>query len=103
MKLSENLQNALNKQISLELEAAYKYLGMEQYFRERSLDGFAKFFGDHAVEEREHAEAFRVFIEDVDGHVEFLAIEEQPTVYGSALETFQAALEHEQLISKSIR
>ncbi|HLR21848.1 MAG TPA: ferritin [Tissierellaceae bacterium] len=103
MKLNNNLQNSLNKQISMELEAAYKYLGIEQYFRERSLLGFAKFFGDHAVEEREHAEDFRTFVEDVDGHVEFNSIEEQPTVYNSALDAFKAALDHEKEISASIR
>lgn len=103
MELSKNLQDALNKQVAMELEAAYKYIGMEQYFREKSMDDFAKFFGDHAVEEREHAEDFRTFIEDVDGHVEFLSIEEQPTVYNSALEVFEAALEHEKVVSASIK
>lgn len=102
MKLSDKLQKALNEQVAMELEAAYKYLGMEQYFREISLPGFAKFFGDHALEEREHAEDFRVFVEDVDGHVEFYGIEEQPTVYNSALEVFEAALAHEKKVSASI-
>lgn len=103
MKLSERLEKALNEQIKMELEAGYKYMGMEQHFRENTMPGFASFFNRHAQEEREHAEDFRVFIEDVDGHVEFLPLEGQPTEYNSALEIFEAALDHEKKVSASIK
>ena len=102
MKLSKRLEEALNKQINMELEAAYTYKGMEQYFREEGLPQYAHFFEEHTKEEIEHAEDFRNFIEDVDGHVVYLPLEAVATEYSSAKEVFEAALEHEKKISASI-
>jgi ferritin len=103
MELSKRLEEALNKQINLELGAAYTYKGMEQYFREEGLPQYAHFFEEHTKEEIEHAEDFRNFIEDVDGHVVYLPLEGVSTEYSSPKEAFEAALDHEKMISASIR
>lgn len=102
MKLSEKLEAALNKQINLEIEAAYTYKGMEQYFRETGMSQYAHFFNEHVKEELEHAGDFKSFIEDVDGHVVYLPIQGVATEYDSAQDVFEVALEHEKMISASI-
>lgn len=103
MELSKRLLDALNKQINLELGAAYTYKGMEQYFREEGLPQYAHFFEEHIKEEIEHSEDFRNFVEDVDGHVVYLPLEGVASEYKSAQEVFEAALDHERMISASIR
>lgn len=102
MKLSERLEAALNKQVNLEIHAAYTYKGMEQYFKEEGYLQYAHFFNEHTKEELEHADDFKTFIEDVDGHVEFLALEGVPTTYDSPKAALEAAMEHEKMISASI-
>lgn len=102
MKLSEKLQAALNKQVNLELHAAYTYKGMEQYFREEGYPQFAHFFGEHTKEELKHANDFKHFIEEVDGHVVFLPIEGAATEYASIKAALDAAMDHEKMISASI-
>jgi len=102
MKLSKRLEDALNTQINLEIEAAYTYKGMEQYFLEAGMAQYAHFFNEHVKEELEHAGDFKKFIEDVDGHVVFKAINAVSTEYDSAQHAFEAAMDHEKKISASI-
>ncbi|KAF6038729.1 Fer3HCH [Bugula neritina] len=54
---SEAKQNAINNQITLELEASYVYMAMGAYFSrdDPNLMGFSKFFYEASGEEREHA------------------------------------------------
>jgi ferritin len=102
MKLSERLEKALNKQVNMEMHAAYLYKGMEQYFKENGYAQYAHFFNEHVKEELKHANDFESFIEDVDGHVEFFSIEGVVTEYASPKAAFDAAMEHEKEISASI-
>ncbi len=102
MKLSEKLQTALNKQVNLELHAAYTYKGMEQYFREEGYPQFAHFFHEHIKEELKHSDDFKNFIESVDGHVVFMPVEGVSTEFASPKAAVEAAMEHEKKISASI-
>lgn len=103
MKLSERLEKELNRQVTMELGAAYIYKGMEQYFREENMTKYAAFFTDHIEEEIEHAEDFRDFIEDVGGHVEYGALDEVSTEFKSPRDVFEKAMEHEKKVSASIK
>lgn len=102
MKLSKNLEKMFNEQIQKELESAYIYKGMESYFAELGINGFTHFMKHQAAEEVEHAEAFMNFVREVDGHVVLDALNTPAVDYGSILEVFEKAYEHEQFISKSI-
>ncbi|XP_051571848.1 ferritin, middle subunit-like [Myxocyprinus asiaticus] len=53
----------INKMVNLELYASYTYTSMAHYFKrdDVALPGFAKFFKENSVEEREHAEKFMEF------------------------------------------
>jgi ferritin len=55
MKVSTEIQKALNEQLNRELYAAYAYLAMAAYFFEQELLGFGRFFLKQSAEERTHA------------------------------------------------
>lgn len=102
LKLSERLERALNEQVRLEMEAAYIYRGISQYFSELGTKGFEHWFNEHVKEEIEHAQDFIDFVEEMKGHVLFGALPEVATEYNSIEAAFETAYEHEQEISKSI-
>ena len=62
MKLSKDLEKELNRQLNMELAAAYQYQAMAAHFEYIGLDGFAKWMNGHASEEREHAQKFYDYI-----------------------------------------
>lgn len=104
MKLSDKLEKMLNDQVRMELESAYKYEGMRLYFKDLGIPGATSWMAIQVEEEREHAEDFIDFILEVDGKLAPIgALEEQPVEYESILDVFEKGLEHEKLISKSIR
>lgn len=102
MELSKGMEKALNDQLGLEVQSWYAYLGMAAYCDSQSLDGFSAWLQAQAAEEQLHAMKFYGFILDRGGSVTLGAIEPVATSFGSVLETFEAALGHEQKVSKSI-
>ncbi|XP_072348655.1 ferritin heavy chain A-like [Scyliorhinus torazame] len=72
----KDCEDAVNKQINLELYSSYVYLSMSSYFDrdDVALRHFAEFFKEQSHEEREHAEKLmefqnkrggRIILEDV--------------------------------------
>ena len=100
--LSDKLQSALNEQIKHELYSAYLYLAMSAHFESKSLPGFAKWMRKQFEEEMEHAMKIYDFIHDCGGTVKLQAIEQPPAEFGTPLEAFQQALEHEKFITDRI-
>ncbi len=98
----ENVQEALNKQINLELRAYYAYLAMGAYFEELNLKGFARWVLDHAEEEMAHAMKIYHFILDRRSNVKLLSLPEPAQHWDSPLAALEAALQHEQKVTASI-
>ncbi len=98
----ENVQEALNKQINLELRAYYAYLAMGAYFEELNLKGFARWVLDHAEEEMAHAMKIYHFILDRRSNVKLLPLPEPEQHWDSPLAALEAALQHEQKVTASI-
>lgn len=96
------MQALLNKQYHRELFSANQYLAMSSYFLEENLDGFANFFRIQAEEEMDHAMRQYDYVHEVDGKITHQAIDAPLNDFGSHLEVFEKALEHEQLITKHI-
>ena len=67
MTLSKMVLDALNKQVTHELESAYSYLGMSAYFEEVKLPGCAQWMKLQSREEVGHAMRIYTFIHDRDG------------------------------------
>ena len=100
--LGEAVQDAMNEQIKNELYSAYQYLSMAAYCESVNLPGFAHWMRTQAREETEHAMRFYDFILDRNGRVVLRAIEGPVVDFGSPLEVFEQALEHEQRVTAMI-
>ncbi len=99
---SSAMEKAINDQIQKELYSAYVYLSMAAYFETNNLTGAASWMRLQHQEEQVHAMKFFDFINDRGGRVVLQAIQQPPTDFASPLAVFEAALAHEQKVSRSI-
>ena len=100
--LSKTVQDAMNEQIKNEFYAAYQYLSMAAYFESANLPGFSQWMRAQSREEMEHAMRFYDFILDRGGNVVLGAMEGPVVEFGSPLEVFEEALEHERSVTAQI-
>ena len=100
--ISERLNTAINDQIKNELESYYIYLSMAAYFHAMSLDGMGHWMRCQAHEETIHAMKFFEHLIDRDGKVVLQDLKQLKTEWGSPLEAFRDAFEHEKFISGKI-
>jgi ferritin len=100
--LDPTLERALNDQLSREQYSSYLYLSIAAHFEAGGFPGFATWMRAQAEEEHLHAMRFFDFITDRGGRVRLQAIAEPPGDFGTALEAFEASLDHERFITSSI-
>lgn len=100
--LSENLLQALNKQLNFEFYSAHVYLAMGAYCSEQSLDGFANFFIVQAEEERFHAMKIFRFINALGKRAIIEGFEHPNNDYKSVLDAFEHAYAHEKEVTRRI-
>ncbi len=100
--LSERMQKAINDQINAELYSSYMYAAMSMYFQSVDMSGAAGWMNAQAKEELIHAEKFMDYINGRGGRVTLQTIEKPPSEWKSVLDTFEAALKHEQKVSSMI-
>jgi len=100
--ISQKLQKAINYQINRELFSEYYYLSMASYFNSTGLSGIENFFLVQVEEERFHAMKMYRFLNEKGGRVNLQAIEAPKTEFKSAMEVFELAYNHEQLVSALI-
>ena len=100
--LGKAVQDGMNEQIKSELYSAYQYLSMAAYCESVNLPGFAHWMRVQFQEEMEHAMKFYDFILDRNGRVVLQAIDQPVVEFGSPLEVFEQALEHEQKVTAMI-
>ena len=67
MKLSQNLNDAINFQILIEIGNQIRYMQVQSYFEDLQLKKLAGFFKTQASGENEHANLFMDYINDRDG------------------------------------
>ena len=91
-----------NDQINKELYSAYLYLSFADYYEEEGLEGFANWYEIQAQEERDHAMIFRNYLHENGQKVTLLAIDQPNKTFSSHLEPLEAALEHEQYVTRLI-
>ena len=100
--LSERLLKELNLQIRYELESAHYYMAMRAFFDREDLSGFANIFKIQEEEERFHSEKFYRFINEMGRDVEITPLELKGNLFGSPLDVFEKALEHEKFVTGRI-
>jgi ferritin len=71
VKLSQNLNDALNQQILIELGNQNKYMQIQSLFEDMQLKNLAKFFKEQSAGENSHANLFMDYMNDrIGGKVE---------------------------------
>jgi ferritin len=100
--LGKAIEEAMNEQIKNELFSAYQYLSMAAYCESENLPGFAHWMRAQAQEETEHAMKFYDFILERNGRVILRGIDGPLVEFGSPLEVFEQALEHERRVTAMI-
>lgn len=104
MKLTDDLLQKFNDQITLEFEASMVYRQLAIAADDLDLSGMAAWLRHQADEEIVHANKFIDHVADRDSVPTIGAIPAPPVQAGlSALEIFRAALAHEQKVSEAIR
>lgn len=100
--ISKKMEKALNEQINAEAYSAYLYLSMAAYFEAENLPGLASWMRIQTQEETAHALKFFDFVNERRGRVILKAIDQPPKEWESPLVAFEAAFEHEQLVTGRI-
>jgi ferritin len=102
MAMNPDVKKALHKQINMEFQSSYLYLGMAADFFAKNLAGFGAWMLEQAGEEKNHGQKiFRHLVERGET-IALDAIEAPPKSWASPLEAFQAALAHERKVTASI-
>ena len=100
--MTGRIEKALNQQMNAEMYSAYLYLSMASYFESHGLAGCANWMKAQTQEELIHAMKFYNFIVERGGRAVMAEIKAPPNQWGSPLEVFEHALEHEQLVTSLI-
>jgi ferritin len=98
----KKVEKLLNDQVVAELYSANLYISMSAWFRNKSLDGYAKWFYVQYKEEMNHALIFYNFILNAGGQVKLGAIDAPPSDFEGPRAILAKSLEHEQMVTSLI-
>ncbi|KAK9159177.1 hypothetical protein Scep_005751 [Stephania cephalantha] len=108
-KFAQECEAALNEQINVEYNVSYVYHALYAYFDRDNvaLKGFAKFFKESSLEEREHAEKLMEYQNKRGGRVKLQTIAMPLTEFdhpekGDALYAMELALSLERLTNEKL-
>ncbi|CAI2727176.1 unnamed protein product [Schistosoma spindalis] len=102
---AKECEDAINKQINVELQVAYDYMAFFTYFDrdDVSFPKAAEFFRKASHEEREHAEKLAKYQNKRGGRIEFMDLRAfQKTELNDLEEAFKIALNSEKSIYQSL-
>ena len=100
--MTENLQKALNGQITAELWSANLYLSMSFYLEKEGFSGMARWMRKQSAEETGHACAIAEYMAKREAEAKVDKVDVVPQGWGSPTEVFEHALEHERHVSRLI-
>ena len=102
MALSEKIHQALNEQIAREFQAHFLYRAIAMDLYDKGYEGFAAWMEEHATEEYGHAQRIIGFLRENDARVVLPAVPKPQDSWPGVKEAVQAALGHEQKLTKDI-
>ena len=100
--MNKKVYKAFNEQVQAELYSAYMYLAMSLHLEDENFKGMAHWMRLQYEEEREHAFRLMKFMQERGVKPELLQIDMPPAEYGTTLEVFTKALEHEKYVTSRI-
>ncbi len=102
MSIKVESMDLLNNQIKMEAHASATYLAMASWCEQNGFFTSAKFFRKQSKEEREHMMKIFDFLIDAGGSPYSPEVTNINHDYSSIIEVFEATLEHETAVTKSI-
>ena len=102
MRISSEIEKAINDQISYEASSAYAYIAMGSWCERIGYNGSAAFFFEQASEENIHMLKFIHYLNNAGAEAIIPAIEKPQDKFDSLESTFQAGLKSEQTVTKLI-
>jgi len=102
MGLSESMQKGLNEQLAREFTAHFIYRAIAMDLFEKGYEGFAAWMDNHATEEYGHAERLISYLREKNSRVILPAIAKPKESWKGVREAVEAALGHEQTLTKNI-
>ena len=102
MAVESTLQDAFNQHINAEFYSSYMYLSMSTYLDSIDLPGFAHWMRVQSEEEYQHAVKLIDYLQDRDGRVSLLPIDQPPVEYSSVDDVMRQTLAHEQHVTELI-
>ena len=100
--MNKKVYKAFNEQVQAELYSAYMYLAMSLDLEDKNFKGMAHWMRLQYEEEREHAFRLAKFMQERGVKPELLQIDAPAADYGTPLEVFTKALEHEKYVTSRI-
>ncbi|MBQ7760107.1 MAG: ferritin [Phascolarctobacterium sp.] len=100
--MNNKVYKVFNDQVQAELYSAYMYLAMSLYLEDQNFKGMAHWMRLQYEEEREHAFRLAKFMQERGVKPELLQIDAPPAEFGTPLEVFKKALEHEKYVTSRI-
>ncbi len=100
--MKKNINEALNKQVTLEAESSHIYLAMASWAERNGYQGVANFLYQHSDEERIHMLKLIRFINEREGTAIIPSIKQPKDNYKNLIEIFQNILEHEISVTNEI-
>jgi ferritin len=100
--VDKKLVEALNRQLVAEYYSGYLYLQMAAWLERRNLKGFAHWMKIQAREEACHASIFFNHLASRGAEVVLDKIDAPPNAFKDIADVFEATLEHERSVSRSI-
>ena len=95
VRISKELEKALNDQVTLEAYSAQMYLMLACWADENHLDGVKNFMMKHSQEERIHMAKIIEYIQERGGTVSIDAINKPEPKPNSVIECFESVLNQE--------
>ena len=102
MAIGDAMRDSINHHINAEFYSSYLYLSMSIFCDASDLPGFAHWMRIQSHEEYNHAIRLVDYIEDRDGRVALLPIQQPPVEFDSVDHIMQETLAHEQHVSALI-
>lgn len=100
--LSKKVADLLNNQVNKELYSAYLYLYFENYYHDKSLEGFANWYHVQVQEEIAHAQLMMQYLQDNDYSVVLEAVNKPNIPLHELSDPLKAGLKHEQYVTELI-
>jgi len=102
MKISKNMQKALNNQIALEASASSNYIAMASWCEVTGYEGGASFFYAQADEERTHMLKFIHYLNNLGISAEISATKSPASNFKSLESILKTSLKYEQAVTTAI-